>query len=66
MDYDGPAVGDGGRVRFLEHPRGGHCYYNGRDMERVMRTMQLLCWKNPEEAHWGGYLDRMRKQGEIL
>jgi hypothetical protein len=64
--YDDKPAEDAARPRFLEHPLGGHNYYNGRDMERLVRTMNLLYCNTPKEADWEGYLDRMRKQGESL
>jgi hypothetical protein len=65
VDDDKPAA-DAARPRFLEHPLGGHNYYNCRDMERLVRRMNLLCSNSPDEVDWEGYLDRMRKRGESL
>ena len=46
--------------QFLDHPRGGHNYYNGRDMERVLRTMRLLVSTSSGKPDWDGYLVRLR------
>ncbi len=48
----------------LQHPRGGHNYYNNRDMERVLRTMGLLRSTRSGKPDWDGYLDRLRASGE--
>jgi len=50
----------------LQHPRGGHNYYNNRDMERLFRTMKLLWSKMSAEPDWDGYLDRLHASGECF
>jgi hypothetical protein len=48
------------REQFLEHPLGGHNYYNRRDMERVLR---LMGWFKPDHLNgsrtvdWNVYQD---------
>jgi hypothetical protein len=52
--------------RNLQHPRGGHNYYNNRDMERVLRTMVLLQSTGLGEPDWDGYEDRLSASGESI
>jgi hypothetical protein len=52
------------RKRFVDHPLGGHNYYNSRDMERVLRTMKLLCPSESGEAEWDGYIESLRTHRE--
>ena len=47
------------QLQILHHPLGGHNYYNGRDMERVLRTMRLLLSTSSGEPDWDGYLVRL-------
>jgi len=48
----------------LQHPRGGHNYYNNRDMERLLRTMALLRSTGSGKPDWDGYVDRLLASGE--
>jgi hypothetical protein len=50
--------------RVLQHPLGGHNYYNNRDMERVLRTMALLRSTWSGEPDWDGYQENLRASGE--
>jgi len=46
----------------LEHPLGGHNYYNGRDMEKFLRNMRWFDSKNVAEVDWKQYGDWLRKE----
>lgn len=49
------------RPRVLEHALGGHNYYNGRDMEKLLRRMK---WFDSGETDWDKYRDWQREEGE--
>jgi hypothetical protein len=49
-------------TRTWEHPRGGHNYYNGRDMEGTARRMQWIEEMMTREVDWEtGYKDKLAK-----
>lgn len=49
---------DDTRPRLMDHPKGGHLYYNGRDMERTIRR---LGWSDVKLGE-AGWEERYRKR----
>jgi hypothetical protein len=43
---------DDTRPRLTDHPKGGHLYYNGRDMERTIRRLGWLDLTTSGEVGW--------------
>ena len=45
----------------MNHPRGGHLYYNGRDMEQTIRRLGWLHVNSSGEVGWEErYTTRLR------
>ena len=53
------------RTELPKHPRGGHNYYSGRDLEGLWRRMEWVADMMGEGTEWeSGYLARVRKEEE--
>lgn len=54
-------------TRVPQYPRGGHNYYNNRDMEWIARRMQWIEEMMAKDSDWeSSYRDRLSKYEEKL
>jgi hypothetical protein len=60
-----PDIGDNEQIP--NHPRGGHNYYNGRDMEKFSRRMKWMDEMMGGKDDWErGYKQRLAKHEKTL
>ena len=61
-----PSATNDSKTGVLEYPLGGHNYYNGRDMEKLLRNMWWFDGKASGEVDWEQYGDWLRKEEERI